>query len=284
MRSASATSCSGTSGATRKVSSRPLRCAGSANICAVSATRSRTAKACGFSSSLPASIFEKSRMSLMMCSSASAEVLTISRYCRCSGGCGASSSSSVMPSTPFIGVRISWLMLATNSLLARLALSAASVASRRAAVCVSTRRRSVTIQANDSATSAARPATIHTTRAPVNHGAASITVMPAGPATNRRRPLGTSRLLARVACTEATPATSTTLPRSSVGPGAPAVLEERRERGRAGLDHQHVLVVAVDVLAEDAADRGPARRRARSSADPCPAAGAPPARRRGRPS
>ena len=30
-----------------------------------------------------------------------------------------------MPMTPFIGVRISWLMLARNSLLARLAASAA---------------------------------------------------------------------------------------------------------------------------------------------------------------
>ena len=37
-----------------------------------------------------------------------------------------SSSSSVMPITPFIGVRISWLMLARNSLFARLAASAAS--------------------------------------------------------------------------------------------------------------------------------------------------------------
>ena len=38
------------------------------------------------------------------------------------------SASSVMPMMPFIGVRISWLMLARNSLLARLACSAASFA------------------------------------------------------------------------------------------------------------------------------------------------------------
>ena len=38
-----------------------------------------------------------------------------------------------MPMMPFIGVRISWLMLARNSLLARLAASAASLASRMAA-------------------------------------------------------------------------------------------------------------------------------------------------------
>ncbi len=36
------------------------------------------------------------------------------------------SSSSVIPSTPFMGVRISWLMLARNSDLARLAALAAS--------------------------------------------------------------------------------------------------------------------------------------------------------------
>ena len=63
----------------------------------------------------------------------SAESLTISRYSRCSARqrrCR--SASSVMPMTPFIGVRISWLMLARNSLLARLAASAAASAWRYA--------------------------------------------------------------------------------------------------------------------------------------------------------
>ena len=159
-----------------------------------------------------------------------------------------------MPSTPFIGVRISWLMLATNSLLARLASSAAVLASRSAAVWVRTRRRSVTIHASDTATRPARPATIHTTRAPVNHGAASITLMPDGPATNRRRPLGTVRL-----------ADARRLHRGHAGHlddaaeieprTRPArMLEQRRQRRRAGLDQQHVLVGAHDVLAEHAAD------------------------------
>ena len=58
----------------------------------------------------------------------SAEASTVVRYSRCSGVSSVSSSSSVMPMTPFIGVRISWLMLARNSLLARLADSAASLA------------------------------------------------------------------------------------------------------------------------------------------------------------
>ena len=68
----------------------------------------------------------------MMPSSESAEICTISRYSRCSGDSSVSSASSVMPMTPFIGVRISWLMLARNSLLARLAASAASRACRSA--------------------------------------------------------------------------------------------------------------------------------------------------------
>ena len=44
-----------------------------------------------------------------------------SRQSRCSAVSSLSSASSVMPMMPFIGVRISWLMLARNSLLARLA-------------------------------------------------------------------------------------------------------------------------------------------------------------------
>ena len=84
----------------------------------------------GSISSLPASIFEKSRMSLMIVSSASPEWRTVSAYSRCSGVSGVSSSSPVMPITPFIGVRISWLIVARNSLLARLAASAASRACR----------------------------------------------------------------------------------------------------------------------------------------------------------
>jgi hypothetical protein len=57
---------------------------------------------------------------------------------RTSGGSPLSPSITlVMPSTPFMGVRISWLMVARNSLLVRLAVSAAA----RAAV-ISVLRRS----------------------------------------------------------------------------------------------------------------------------------------------
>ena len=54
---------------------------------------------------------------------------SVARYSRCSGVSDVSASSSAIPNTPFIGVRTSWLMLARNSLLARLPASAASRAS-----------------------------------------------------------------------------------------------------------------------------------------------------------
>ena len=68
---------------------------------------------------LPASILEKSRISLMIVRSASPLPRMVSVNSRCRGLSSPSSSSPVMPITPFIGVRISWLMLARNSLLAR---------------------------------------------------------------------------------------------------------------------------------------------------------------------
>ena len=57
-----------------------------------------------------------------------AELLTRPRYSRCSGFRSDSRTTSVNPMMPFMGVRISWLMLARNSLLARLAISATCLA------------------------------------------------------------------------------------------------------------------------------------------------------------
>ena len=54
-------------------------------------------------------------MSLITPSSASPDDAAVCAYSRCSGASSVWSSSSVMPITPFIGVRISWLMLARNS-------------------------------------------------------------------------------------------------------------------------------------------------------------------------
>src|SRR5206468_173097 len=71
--------------------------------------------------------------SLRMVSNASDEVRTSSRARRCSEASSVSSTSSTKPSTAFIGVRISWLMLARKALRARATRSARSRASRIAA-------------------------------------------------------------------------------------------------------------------------------------------------------
>jgi hypothetical protein len=76
---------------------------------------------------------EKSSTSSTIDSRCPAERLTVSTYSRCTESSSVSESSSVMPMTPFIGVRISWLMLARNSLLVRVASSEASFARTSAA-------------------------------------------------------------------------------------------------------------------------------------------------------
>ncbi len=73
----------------------------------------------------------------MMVSRASPLLRTVSAWPRWISLRGVSSSSPVMPMMPFIGVRISWLIIARKSLLARLAASAASLAA------ISARRASV---------------------------------------------------------------------------------------------------------------------------------------------
>ena len=67
----------------------------------------------------------------MIESSDSPELRTVSTNDRCCESIDVSRSISVRPSTPFIGVRISWLMFARNSDLALLAASADSLAERR---------------------------------------------------------------------------------------------------------------------------------------------------------
>ena len=66
----------------------------------------------------------------MIASSDSADVCTPSASSRCSGESSVDRSSVFMPSTPFIGVRISWLIAARNALLAADACSARSASSR----------------------------------------------------------------------------------------------------------------------------------------------------------
>ncbi len=87
-------------------------------------THSRRSKGCASMSMRPASIFEKSRMSLMIVSSESPESRMVVAKSRWSSVNGVSSSSPLMPMTAFIGVRISWLIVARKALLASLAASA----------------------------------------------------------------------------------------------------------------------------------------------------------------
>ena len=72
----------------------------------------------------------------MIVSSASPESRMVPAKSRCSALSGVSSSRPLMPITAFIGVRISWLIVARNALLASLAVSAAACA-----CCASLNRR-----------------------------------------------------------------------------------------------------------------------------------------------
>ena len=132
---------SGTSGSTDEVISRPFSCARGPRDLSASPRPGRRANSICSSTSRRASILEKSSRSLITWRSAPAEDLTRLRYSRCSALSSVPSASSDRPMMAFIGVRISWLMLARNSLLARLAASAASRARRASS---SARLRTVT--------------------------------------------------------------------------------------------------------------------------------------------
>ena len=116
----------------RTTSSRPLASTLSATRAVTLLTICSSSKSVGSSVILPASILEKSRMSLMIASRCMAAPDTLSSCCNCLVLSGSRRIRCVRPMMAFIGVRISWLMLARNELLARLALSATSLAWRSA--------------------------------------------------------------------------------------------------------------------------------------------------------
>jgi len=87
------------------------------------------------SSSLPASIFEKSRMSLMMDNRASPESCMVLTYCSWVSDSFVSPRISAMPMMPLSGVRISWLMWARNCDLAADAAAAACVSCSASMIC-----------------------------------------------------------------------------------------------------------------------------------------------------
>ena len=111
---------------TFQVSSRPFVEAVCTNVSTEEPTTARTSIVAGLSSSLSASIFDRSRMSPTICSSDRAEPSAVATIWRCEGLSSLRASTSSMPVTPIIGVRSSWLIAARNVDFARLACSAAS--------------------------------------------------------------------------------------------------------------------------------------------------------------
>ena len=88
------------------------------NISIKSSRTSKISKLTSSNSISPASILEKSKISLMMESSASPERLIVWVNSICSSVKSVSANRLDMPITPFKGVRISWLMVDKNSDLA----------------------------------------------------------------------------------------------------------------------------------------------------------------------
>jgi len=138
MRVGSPTSASFEPGSISAPTAKPLAFACGRNVSTAPATSPDNENAVVSSSSPPASIFEKSSTSSIMRSNACAESRIVATSGSWSSPSPCRSSISIMPSTPFIGVRISWLIVARNVDFASLAASA----SARAASAASVRSRS----------------------------------------------------------------------------------------------------------------------------------------------
>ncbi len=130
----------GTSARVSQVNSKPFSSARGARVRMALLRVSCRSNSPRLSESFPASILEKSRRSFSRVRRVSADSFTMSRYSRCSSERVVSRANSVMPTMPFMGVRISWLIMARNSLLARLAASADSLA-----LCISASARFRTV-------------------------------------------------------------------------------------------------------------------------------------------
>jgi hypothetical protein len=101
----------------RRVSkARPLAVAAKRSDAQTSSTIGWSANARSSKSSLPASILEKSRMSLITVSSELPALKIVVAYPRCSAVKAVSRRISVIPRTPLIGVLISWLMFVRKRL------------------------------------------------------------------------------------------------------------------------------------------------------------------------
>ena len=113
----------GKSGLMRTASSKSFSATRDDTNVATSSMASFILKGAGSSFNWPASIFEKSRISLMMVNNEVPDFTMISIKVFCLLSSDVRASNSAIPNTPFIGVRISWLIFARNSDLARSAAS-----------------------------------------------------------------------------------------------------------------------------------------------------------------
>ncbi|OPZ05788.1 MAG: hypothetical protein BWZ10_03011 [candidate division BRC1 bacterium ADurb.BinA364] len=140
MRTGSPRSFDGMRGEYTAASSTCWRRAGWLRISATASISSSRSKSMVCRVILPASILEKSSTSSMMANKA-LELSTMAlANSRCSPEISVSIRSAAMPTTPFIGVRISWLMFARKALLAMLAASARTAISlARSIACSSCR-------------------------------------------------------------------------------------------------------------------------------------------------
>ena len=105
----------GTAACTSPVSSIPFVSARSANCASTCSTVVLRLNSRHSNSSFPASILLHSSTSLINCKRASPHWRMVSAYECCSGVNGVSISRLVMPITPFMGVRSSWLTVAKNA-------------------------------------------------------------------------------------------------------------------------------------------------------------------------
>ena len=94
----------------RTTISTPLGSTRRASMLPTSSTMFRRLQRTGPRVNFPASILEKSKMSLMIERRHSPDVRIVSRHSCCSGVGSVSRRTEAMPMTPFSGVRISWLI------------------------------------------------------------------------------------------------------------------------------------------------------------------------------
>ena len=105
------------------MSSMPLLSAAPANMLVHSSSTCARSMGSFSSATLPARIFDRSSRSLTICSRICADERIVFVRCDCVADSAVRVRSSVMPTTPFIGVRSSWLMRSRKSLFARAASS-----------------------------------------------------------------------------------------------------------------------------------------------------------------